>query len=128
MAFGDCYAQRVRRILLIDSFDPTRAVTAQALRENGFIVDDVADEDEAAPLLAVEVVDLVLLDLPLEDTIDAARLIQRGATDAATPKIHALIDRAATTQRGRARQAGVDFFLLRPCPPTALLRHLSRVF
>lgn len=114
-------------ILVVDSFDPTRAVTADALRRNGFTVHDVADDDEAASLLAAEAVDLVLLDLPLEDPIELAAEIRRGTGARPGPRIFALVDRAATPQRGRARQAGVDFFLLRPCPPVALLKHLSRM-
>jgi len=126
-AVDGCYAGMVARILVVDSFDPTRAVTADALRQNGFTVHDVADDDEAAFLLAREVVDLVLLDLPLEDTIEVAAAIRRGTTAGPGPKIFALVDRAATAQRGRARRAGVEFFLLRPCPPAALLEHLSRM-
>ncbi|MBX3233573.1 MAG: response regulator transcription factor [Labilithrix sp.] len=114
-------------ILVVDSFDPTRAVTADALRQNGFTVHDVADDDEAASILAAEAVDVVLLDLPLEDTIELAAEIRRATAASRGPKIFALVDRAATPERGRARQAGVDFFLLRPCPAAALLKHLSRM-
>lgn len=111
------------RVLVLDGFDESRESTIAVLQSAGFSVVGVAEEDEALAILAKGEVDVVLLDLPIAESIEAAEAIreQCGPT---SPRVVALIE--ITDERERARAAGIDFLILRPCPPPQLAKHLRR--
>ncbi|MBX3233601.1 MAG: response regulator transcription factor [Labilithrix sp.] len=113
------------RVLVLDGFDESRESTVGVLRSAGFSVVGAAEEDEALEALAKSGVDLVLLDLPVAETIEAASAI-RSQCGATTPKILAIIDPTDTAEREGARAAGIDFLILRPCPPLQLVKQARR--
>ena len=114
------------RILVIDGFDESRAETVSALKAARYDVEAVTDDDEALTHLSSAAVDVVLFDLPMAEVVEAAAIIRRsiGGREA---RLVALSDRADIPQRALARAEGVDFFILRPCPPAALVAHVRRL-
>jgi len=112
-------------VLVLDGFDESRENTVAVLRSAGFSVIGAAEEDEALAMLAKTEVDVVLLDLPIAESTEAAEAIreQCGPT---VPRLLALIEPSDTEERVSARTAGIDFLILRPCPPPQLLKHVRR--
>lgn len=113
------------RVLVLDGFDESRERTLAVLRAAGYSVLGAAEEDEALAKVVKGAVDLVVLDLPIGESIEAAAAI-RGQCGSEVPKLLALIDPTDTEARAEARTAGIDFLILRPCPPAHLLKHLRR--
>lgn len=113
------------RVLVLDGFDESRERTVTFLDRAGFVAVGVAEEDDALERIEREAFDLVLLDLPLDESLEGAVAI-RDRAKAPGPAILALLDPADGALRERARHAGIDFIILRPCPPSDLVKHLRR--
>lgn len=110
-------------VLVLDGFDETRERTVTVLERAGFSVSGVAEEDDALRMIETDRFELVLLDLPLDETLEGAAAIRDRSQ---APTILALLDPTDAAQRERARDAGIDFIVLRPCPPSELVKHLRR--
>ncbi|MBX3213404.1 MAG: hypothetical protein KF850_15310 [Labilithrix sp.] len=120
----------MRRVLVIDGYDPSRDAAARALRAAGYEV--VALEEEEAALAALKRggADVVLLDLPLAEAEEAANAIRAATARQArrAPSIIALVDPSIARERREAGHAqGIDYFFLRPCPPHEMVKHLLRM-
>ncbi|MBX3258606.1 MAG: response regulator [Labilithrix sp.] len=117
------------RVLVIDGYDPSRDASARALRDAGY--DVIALEEEEAALAALKRggADVVLLDLPLAEAEEAANAIREATgRGARSPSIIALVDPSSSRQRREAGHAsGIDYFFLRPCPPQEIVKHLLRM-
>jgi CheY-like chemotaxis protein len=109
------------RLLVVDGYDESRELTASRLREMGLDVTTAADEDDVpAPAPPF---DVVLLDLPIAEVIEAAQAL-RSRGRAVIALAHTSDNRAA---REAAHAAGVDYFVLRPCPPAELVKLFQRL-
>lgn len=114
----------VLHVLLLDGFDESRDRTAAVLRSSGFTVTAVAEEEDVLGTLDGDApVDVVILDIPIDEAIEAAIAIRARPR---SPKLLALIEPSDSRRRDAAREAGVDFVLLRPCPPAHLAKHIVR--
>jgi two-component system, cell cycle response regulator DivK len=105
-------------ILVVDDFADVREMYAAYLRFAGFRV------DEAVALLP----DLVLMDLSLPG-LDGWEATRRIKADAATRHIPvvALTGHTLAPFVQRAKDAGVDGFLAKPCLPEALVSEVKRL-
>jgi CheY-like chemotaxis protein len=111
------------RLLVVDGYDESRETTASRLREMGLDVTTAADEDDVRLDDAQPPFDVVLLDLPIAETTEAARAL-RSCARAVVALAHTSDNRAA---REAAHAAGVDYFVLRPCPPAELMKLFQRL-
>lgn len=118
-------------VLVVDGYDESRAALADELRAAGYEVLAVAEEDEAVRALTgarkTSPVDVVILDLPLSEASEAAHALRtkRGGKDATILAIVSPTD--PRSARDAAHEQGVDYFVLRPCPPAAIVKQLRRL-
>lgn len=103
------------RALVVDGYDETRDALLTELRRRGFNADGAADEDGVPR----GTFDVVIMDAPAAELEEIACSLRARFPSAV---VIALIDRNDVTTRARGRAAGVDAFLLRPCPPHAIVR------
>lgn len=113
-------------VLLVQPHDDSREMYAEFFRHHHLTVwcpDDVAHALALAPSA-----DVVITGLWLPGTLDGYTLIQRLRTDEQTREktIIVLTSWAWQTDRLRAKEAGCDVFLTKPCLPGVLLRYVRR--
>ncbi len=113
-------------ILIVEDFDDAREMYREFLEFSGFRVLTARDGREALVQAREGNPDLVLMDLSLPgiDGWEATRILKN---DAATShlKIVALSAHALATEGERARQAGCDGFIAKPCLPGDLLTQIA---
>jgi two-component system, cell cycle response regulator DivK len=115
-------------ILVVDDFADVREMYAAYLRFAGFRVDEAVDGLEALQKAAALLPDLVLMDLSLPG-LDGWEATRRIKADAATRHIPvvALTGHTLAPFVQRAKDAGVDGFLAKPCLPEALVSEVKRL-
>jgi DNA-binding response OmpR family regulator len=113
-------------VLLVQPPDDSRDMYAEFFGHHG--MDVVCPEDVATALTLAPAADVIITGLQLPGAVDGYQFIERLRADAATR--HKLIivvtSWAWQTERLRARDAGCDVFLTKPCLPAVLLRHVRR--
>ena len=122
------------RVLVLDGYEESREASAAELRRAGFHVVAVEEEEQAiAVLTRVDPLmnfDLVVLDVPLPEAQEAATAIRATSSPSRErpPTVIALASPSLPRQmRESARASGIDYVLLRPCPPRDLAKHLRRL-
>lgn len=114
-------------ILIVEDFDDAREMYRVYLEFTGFRVETARDGREAIEKARTLQPDLVLMDLSLPgiDGWEATRLLK---SEPATRNILivALSAHALATERQRARSAGCDGFIAKPCLPPDLVEEISK--
>ena len=112
----------MKRILVADDDADSRAVARDALVQAGFDVIEAVDGLEALAAVDRDKPDMVLLDLsmPRLDGWEAARRLKAGVS-AGTP-IVAFTAHALAGDEEKARDAGCDDYLAKPCTPKDVVR------
>jgi two-component system, OmpR family, response regulator len=100
------------RLLVIEDEPELRRVLAQALREDGYAVDEAADGPDGLYKAIAWTYDLVLLDLMLPG-LDGFALLQRLRRDKHTPVL-ILTARDAVPDRIRGLDVGADDYVVKP--------------
>jgi CheY-like chemotaxis protein len=118
---------RAPLILIVEDFDDAREMYRDYLEFTGFRVVTARDGREAIDKATTLQPDLVLMDLSLPgiDGWEATRLLK---ADPATRNILivALSAHALAAEGQRARSAGCDGFIAKPCLPSDLVEEVSR--
>jgi CheY-like chemotaxis protein len=113
-------------ILLVEDFDDAREMYRDFLEFSGFRVVTARDGREAIERAREADPDLVLMDLslPVIDGWEATRILK---SDKATSHltIVALSAHALALEGQRARDAGCDGFIAKPCLPAQLLTEIG---
>ena len=114
-------------ILIVEDFDDAREMYRDYLEFASFRVETARDGHEAIEKARRLRPDLVLMDLSLPgiDGWEATRLLK---SDPATKDILvvALSAHALATEGERARMAGCDGFIAKPCLPPDLVEEISK--
>jgi two-component system cell cycle response regulator DivK len=114
-------------ILVVEDFDDAREMYRDYLEYAGFRVETARDGREAIEKARTLNPDLVLMDLSLPgiDGWEATRLLK---SDPATKNILivALSAHALAAEGERARSAGCDGFIAKPCLPPELVEEISK--
>jgi two-component system cell cycle response regulator DivK len=122
-------AKKVRRlVLLVDRDADTRQMYAEYLRRDGWQTDEASDGREAlakAIALHPEVI-ATETRLPGIDGYELCDLLRRDASTCATAILVVTGD-AFTPEVERAKQAGADAVLVKPCLPETLLDEIRKV-
>jgi DNA-binding response OmpR family regulator len=115
-------------VLLAEDFDDARELYRLALEKAGFAVHDLASGDVVMPLALELQPDVVVLDLVLPglDGLAVAQHLRAHPLTARVP-IVVLSAHAFPEDEARAREAGADAFLRKPCLPDELVATLVRV-
>jgi two-component system OmpR family response regulator len=100
------------RVLIIEDEPELRRVLAQALREDGYAVDEAADGPDGLFKASTWAYDLVLLDLMLP-VLDGFALLGRLRREKATPVL-ILSARDAVPDRVRGLDVGADDYVVKP--------------
>ncbi|HJZ93964.1 MAG TPA: response regulator transcription factor [Gemmataceae bacterium] len=100
------------RVLVIEDEPELRRVLAQALREDGYAVDQAADGPDGLFKATAWAYDLVLLDLMLPG-LDGLELLQRLRREKHTPVL-VLTARDAVPDRIRGLDVGADDYVVKP--------------
>jgi CheY-like chemotaxis protein len=108
-------------ILVVDDFEDTRVLYAEALVEAGFRVDQAATGREAIESARSQPPDAILMDLhmPNVDGWDATRAIR--ATNGARPYIVAVSAHFSESSKQEAFDAGCDDFVAKPVLPDLMV-------
>jgi two-component system cell cycle response regulator DivK len=113
-------------ILVVEDFDDAREMYRDYLEFSGFRVETARDGREAIEKAQTLQPDLILMDLSLPgvDGWEATRLLK---SDPATSHllIVALSAHALAAEGNRARDAGCDGFIAKPCLPPDLVTEVS---
>ena len=115
-------------ILVVEDYDDAREMYVEYLTFTGFRVESATNGLEAIEMTQRLVPDLVLMDLALPK-LDGWEATRRLKSDAATSHIPviALTGHALAGHAERAREAGCDSFITKPCVPDELVAEISRV-
>lgn len=116
-----------RRILIVDDASLVRMYYRQALEAAGHDIAEALNGLEALEKLLTQPADLIVLDvnMPKMDGMTFLRTLRRQALPlAATPAVV-----TSTERSGRdavlAREAGANFYLVKPVTPETLLAHVA---
>ncbi len=115
-------------MLLVDDYADAREMYGYYLTRHGYRVEEAADGHEALEKALTLRPDIILMDLSLPgiDGWELARLLKQDTRSKAIPII-ALTAHALSGEEQRARGAGCDAFVTKPCLPQALAAELARV-
>ena len=115
-------------ILVVEDYDDAREMYVEYLTFTGFRVESATNGLEAIEMTQRLKPDLVLMDLALPklDGWEATRRLKSDAETARIPVI-ALTGHALAGHAERAREAGCDSFITKPCVPDELVAEISRV-
>lgn len=113
-------------ILLVEDFEDAREMYRDYLTFSGYRVETASDGHEAVEKARVLLPDLVLMDLSLPglDGWEATRLLK---SDPKTSHLQvvALSAHALAAEGDRARAAGCDGFIAKPCLPPDLVARIQ---
>ena len=115
-------------ILVVEDYDDAREMYVEYLSFTGFRVESATNGLEAIEMTQRLRPDLVLMDLALPK-LDGWEATRRLKSDPATARIPviALTGHALAGHAERAREAGCDSFITKPCVPDELVAEISRV-
>ncbi len=114
-------------ILVVEDFDDAREMYRDYLEFTGFRVETARDGREAIEKARRLQPDLVLMDLSLPgiDGWEATRLL-KADPETKNILIVALSAHALAAEGERARRAGCDGFIAKPCLPPDLVEEISK--
>ncbi len=113
-------------ILVVEDFDDAREMYRDYLEYRGFRVLTAVNGREAIEQARAAQPDLILMDLSLPgiDGWEASRLLKSDRATRHLP-IVALSAHAMAAEGDRAREAGCDGFIAKPCLPADLVAHIA---
>ena len=114
-------------ILVVEDFDDAREMYRDYLEFAGFRVETARDGREGIEKARALQPDLILMDLSLPgiDGWEATRLL-KAAPETRQIIIIALSAHALATEGERARAAGCDGFIAKPCLPPDLVQEITK--
>src|SRR5688572_28650993 len=114
-------------LLLVHAHSDDREMYAEYLSAQGFHVNEAGTTDAALPL--IQAAAAVITSLLVPGSFDGVELIVRIRRDARTAEKPVVVVTASTFshQLERARRAGADVLLIKPCLPVVLLGEVQRL-
>jgi two-component system chemotaxis response regulator CheY len=116
-----------RRILVVDDARLIRAYYRAALEPDGYEIDEAMNGLEALEKLLMRPADLLIVDInmPKMDGLTFLRRLRRGdAPNATTPALMTSTE-AKASDMDAAREAGANFYLVKPIAPETLRAHVT---
>jgi CheY-like chemotaxis protein len=120
-------APSIRRVLVVEDHDDTRAMLRTVLEMENLSVLEAVDGEAAYAFAIKECPDLILMDftLPIQDGLAATRAIRKHRIVGETPIIF-LSGRAEPAGRQAAFEAGCNDFLIKPIDLDEVLMAVRR--
>jgi two-component system cell cycle response regulator DivK len=115
-------------VLVVEDYSDAREMYAAYLQFSGFEVAEATNGVEAVEMAETLMPDIILMDLalPRMDGWEAARRLKANQDTRRIP-IVALTGHALAGHAEKARQAGCDAFVTKPCLPDALVAEIKRL-
>lgn len=116
-----------KRILVVDDDPDNRRIVVKVLTREGYETLEAGDGRAAIELARAERPDLIVMDLgiPHVDGLEASRQLKADPRSADIPII-ALTALAMRGDEERARKAGCDEYLAKPCRPETIRQTVRR--
>ena len=117
-------------VLVVDDYEDSREMSMEFLSLSGFRVAEAKDGLEAVARALELQPDVILMDysLPGIDGWEATRRIRAAANgNAKTIRIVGLTGYGEAEELDRAKQAGCDAFITKPCPPDKLVAEIQKL-
>ena len=114
-----------KRVLLVDDEAPLRAVVAETLRGEGYVVDEASNGADAIDRLRAARPDLVLLDLSMP-VLDGHGFIEQCLAETGGVEIPIVIVSATPAMPDASHEMGVKAVLLKPFDLAVLLAMVHR--
>jgi two-component system, cell cycle response regulator DivK len=116
------------RVLVVEDYPVARRFFASELSAAGFLVDEAGDVDEALEVAHQRAPDVVLLDLELHGVsgLELARIV-RADESLKMAIIIALSGHSQPEYIRWAREAGCDFYLVKPCQTEKLVATIDEL-
>ena len=113
-------------VLIVEDFEDAREMYRDYLEFSGFNVETAGDGRQAVEIAREVAPDLILMDLslPVIDGWQATRILKADSLTSGIP-IVALSAHALPGEEDRAREAGCDGFIAKPCMPPDLVTHIA---
>ncbi|HEX3996597.1 MAG TPA: response regulator [Acetobacteraceae bacterium] len=115
------------RIMIVDDASLVRMYYRDTLREAGYEVDEALNGLEALEKLLTTPTDLIVLDvnMPKMDGMTFLRTLRRQALPLAATAVLVTSTEAAPRDAELAREAGANFYLVKPVARATLLAHVA---
>ncbi len=116
-----------KRILVVDDARLIRAYYRAALEPDGYEIDEAMNGLEALEKLLMQPADLLIVDInmPKMDGLTFLRRLRRGdAPNCTTPALMTSTE-AKASDMDAAREAGANFYLIKPIAPETLRAHVA---
>lgn len=119
---------RPRLVLVVDDNEDNRDIYAASLRHAGYEVEVACDGEEAVEVARRMRPSVVVMDLGMPG-MDGWNAIAALRATPETRDVYVIVVSgfADTTSRKRAREAGCDEFLAKPCLPKVLVERITAV-
>jgi len=112
-------------VLVIDDNEDNRRIYADGLSFSGFRVEEAPDGTSGVERARSMQPEVIVMDLAMPglDGVEATRILKQDAMTR-TIGIVALTAYSEPKLRARAREAGADFYVTKPCIPSELAVHV----
>ena len=114
------------RILCTEDDDDTRELIILTLRQGGYEVVYCADPQKAVSLLKRQAFDLILVDMRMKGLTGIEFTRHVRGFDQETPILF-FSGATDSSNRGAARVAGAQGYLVKPAPPAELIKEITRL-
>lgn len=116
------------RILVVDDDEDIRAIYAESLALNGYEVCDAADGQQALAAAFETVPAAVVMDLEMPK-VDGISATQKLKLDERTKMVPVIVVTGSSRPDvlDRARVAGCDALLAKPCPPDVVILAIEHI-
>ncbi len=120
---GETYMQR---ILLAEDEEVLRMLVVDTLEDEGYLIDEACDGEEAYELIRKNDYDLILLDymMPVYTGLELIEMIRK---DQIQTKIMMLSAKSQTSDQQKVLEAGADFFMSKPFSPIQLVERIEEI-
>jgi two-component system chemotaxis response regulator CheY len=117
----------IQRILIVDDASLVRLYYRNILAPAGFEIDEALNGLEALEKLLDRAVDLLIVDInmPKMDGLTFLKTLRAERSDIASIPAVVISTEAGPADIAAARQAGANFYLVKPILPEALLRYVT---
>lgn len=115
------------RILVVDDSSLVRLYYRDVLERAGFEVQQAGNGIEAMEKALAQAFDLLIVDvnMPKMDGFSFVRGLRRSASDAAAVPVLIVSTEAGAADIREAREAGANFYLVKPVSEADLQRHVA---
>ncbi len=116
------------KILLAEDEDVIRMLVVDTLEDEGYVIDEATDGEEALTKILENEYDLILLDymMPVLTGLDVIEKV-RKLPEKADAKIMMLSAKSQTSDQQRVLNAGANYFMSKPFSPLELVERIEEI-